>query len=146
MKTKCKENILKVQSRNYCFIIKTLPGRESKMAYKAFADVFKFFENIMAEGLLANENRPRIMPIIVWSPQDLSSIWKSLHTGGGARKTGDKHWCHLCTCTRNKIVSYLVDENRFVVALSFSIFIHHFSYTLCFSLFFCITGVSNARS
>lgn len=37
--------------------------------------------------------------------------------GGGARKTGDKHWCHLCACTVNKIASYLVDENRFVVYL-----------------------------
>ena len=83
--------------------------------------VFKFFEMIMADRLPENENGPRIMPLIVWSPQDLSSIWKSLNTGGGTQKSGDKHWCHLCACTGNKIVSYLVDENRFVVALFYFI-------------------------
>ena len=84
-------NIFKVQSRNYCFIMKTLLGKDSKSAYQEFADIFKFFEMLMLEGLPANENGPRILPILVWSPQDLSSIWKSLNTGGGARKVGDKH-------------------------------------------------------
>jgi hypothetical protein len=105
-------NIFNVQSRNFCFVMKTLLGKDSKTAYQEFSDVFKFFEVVMAEGLPASEHGPRIMPIIVWSPQDLSSIWKSLNTGGGARKCGDKHWCHLCACTGYKIASFLVDENR----------------------------------
>jgi len=107
--------IFNVQSRNNCFIMKTLLGKDSKAAYQHFADVFRFFKHVKAEGLPANENGPRIMPIIVWSPQDLSSIWKSLNTGGGARKTGDKHWCHLCACTGNRIASFLVDDNRFEI-------------------------------
>jgi len=107
--------LFKVQSRNYCFIMKTLLGKDSKDAYKAFGDVFKFFETLQKEGLPANEHGPRIMPIIIWSPQDLSSIWKSLNTGSGARKSGCSHWCHLCPCTGNKIASFLVDENRFVI-------------------------------
>jgi len=57
----------------------------------------------MIQGLPANEYGPRIMPLIIWSPQDLSSIWKSLTTGGGARKSGVRHWCHLCPGTGNKI-------------------------------------------
>jgi hypothetical protein len=106
--------IFNVQSRNFCFIMKTLLGKDSKTAYQYFSDIFRFFEQLKADGLPANENGPRIMPVVVWSPQDLSSIWKSLNTGGGARKTGDKHWCHLCACTGNRIASFLVDENRFV--------------------------------
>lgn len=106
-----------MQSRNYCLILKTLLGKDSKASYREFTDVFKFFEKVMAEGLPADEIGPRIMPIIIWSPQDLSSIWKSLNTGGGARKSGDRHCCHLCPCTGNKITSYLVDENRFVAVL-----------------------------
>ncbi len=31
-------NIFKVQSRNYCFIMKTLLGKDSKSAYQEFAD------------------------------------------------------------------------------------------------------------
>jgi hypothetical protein len=48
----------------------------------------------------------------VESTQNLSSIWKSLKTGGGAQKAGTKHWCHLCACTGNKIDSFLVGDNR----------------------------------
>ncbi len=29
------------------------------------------------------------MPIIIWSPQDLSRTWKCLNTGSGAGKHGD---------------------------------------------------------
>ena len=112
----------KVQSRNYCFVMKTLLGKDSKAAYREFADVFKFFEKLMLEGLPENEHGPRIMPLLIWSPQDMSSIWKSLNTGGGARKSGDRHWCHLCPCTGNKIASFLVDENRFVAIQLVSVF------------------------
>ncbi len=95
--------------------MQSLLGKDSKAAYGEFKDVFKFFDKLMAEGLPANGNGPRILPIIVWSPQDLSSIWKCLNTGCGARKHGDKHWCHLCPCTGNKIAFYFIDENRFVL-------------------------------
>jgi hypothetical protein len=64
--------------------MKTLLGKDSKAAYREFADVFKFFEKLMLDGLPENEHGPRIMPLLIWSPQDMSSIWKSLNTGGGA--------------------------------------------------------------
>ncbi len=105
-------NIFRVQSRNFCLIMKTLLGKGSKAAYHEFTDIFKFFENLMKDGLPANDFGPRIMPVMVWSPQDLSSIWKSLNTGGGARKAGTKHWCYLCACTGNKIASFVVGNNR----------------------------------
>jgi hypothetical protein len=95
-------------------LLKSMLGKDSKKAYSAFKDVFEFFDNIMKEGLPANAYGRRIKPLIIWSPQDLSSIWKCLNTGSGARKHGDKHWCHLCPCTGNKIVYYHVEENRFV--------------------------------
>jgi hypothetical protein len=64
-------------------------------------------------GLPASEWGPAIMPMDVWSPQDLSSIWKCLNTGSGARKNGKKHFCHLCACRGNNIVRFLVEENRY---------------------------------
>jgi len=127
--------IFNVQSRNNCFIIKTLLGKDSKAAYQHFSDVFSFFQRLKDEGLPANENGPRIMPIIVWSPQDLSSIWKSLNTGGGARKTGCKHWCHLCACTGDRIASFVVDDNRFVRVLFFFQFIVLYAAYLITSIF-----------
>jgi hypothetical protein len=68
-------NIFRVQSRNYCFIMKTLLGKDSKAAYREFTDIFNFFENLMKDGLPENDFGTRIMPVMVWSPQDLSSIY-----------------------------------------------------------------------
>jgi len=70
--------IIKVQSRNYYFAMKTLLGKDCKSAYKEFADFFFFFERLKRYGLAASEYGPRLLPMDVWSPQDLSSIWKSL--------------------------------------------------------------------
>jgi hypothetical protein len=51
-------NLFRVQSRNYCFILKSLLGKDSKKASAEFKDVFKFFDNLMAHGLPENENGP----------------------------------------------------------------------------------------
>ncbi len=64
-------------------------------------------------GLPASDLSLAILPMDIWSPQDLSSIWKCLNTGSGAQKNGNTHFCHLCACTGNSIVRYLVDENRY---------------------------------
>ncbi len=39
------------QSRNYCFAMKSLLGKDCKRAYKEFADFFKFFERVKKYGL-----------------------------------------------------------------------------------------------
>jgi hypothetical protein len=39
-------HIFNNQSRNYCFTIQSLIGKDTKRAYKEFANLFKFFENI----------------------------------------------------------------------------------------------------
>jgi hypothetical protein len=44
-------NIFQVQSQNYCFIMKSLLGKDNKAAYEHFRDVFKFFDDVMANGL-----------------------------------------------------------------------------------------------
>jgi len=103
--------IFKVQSRNYCFAMKSLLGKDCKAAYKEFADFFLFFERLKKYGLPESKLGPRILPMEGWSPQDLSSIWKSLNTGSGAKKNGNNHFCHVCPCAGNTIVRFLVDEN-----------------------------------
>jgi hypothetical protein len=128
-------NLFKVQSRNYCFVLKSLLGKDSKKAYQEFKDVFDFFDKIMKEGIDNNENGPRVMPLTIWSPQDLSSVWKCLNTGCGARKHGDKHWCHLCPCTGNKIAYYQVEENRLVIVIIFKMISIHFLLTIILFLY-----------
>jgi hypothetical protein len=106
--------IFKTQSRNYCFAMKSLIGKDSKKAYEEFHDFFQFFENVKKFGLPESQFGPRIFPIIVKSPQDMSSLWKCLNTGCGARKNGDTHFCHVCACSGNTIVRFLVEENRYL--------------------------------
>ncbi len=88
----CSEGVLgrifRVQSRNYCFAMKSLLGKDCKAAYKEFSDFFLFFERLKKYGLPESELGPKIMPMDIWSPQDLSSMWKSLNTGSGAKKMG----------------------------------------------------------
>ncbi len=129
------------QSRNYCFAMKSLIGKDSKRAYKQFSDFFQFFERVKKFGLPASELGPRIMPMEIWSPQDLSSIWKCLNTGSGARKNGDTHFCHLCACSGNSIVRFLVDENRYSLLFKLSFVLLEpfnltFFYLPCFQMFF----------
>lgn len=76
--------LFSTQSRNYCFAMKSLLGKDSKTAYKEFSDFFSFFDKLQKEGLAASDLGPRILPVTVWSPQDLSSVWKCLGTGSGA--------------------------------------------------------------
>jgi hypothetical protein len=104
--------LFSTQSRNYCFALKSLVRKDSKPAYKEFSDFFSFFEKLQKEGLPASEWGPRILPVKVWSPQDLSSIWKCLGTGSGARKNGNTHFCNLCACTGNTIAEFKIDDDR----------------------------------
>jgi len=67
------DRILNNQSRNYCFAMKSL--------------------------LPASQLGPEILPIEIWCPQVLSSIWKSLNTGGGAGKNGDTFLICLSLCS-----------------------------------------------
>jgi hypothetical protein len=57
--------IFNVQSKNYCFAIKSLLGKDTKDAYKEFSDFFRFFEHLQREGLPESEHDPRIMPLIM---------------------------------------------------------------------------------
>jgi hypothetical protein len=41
--------------------MKTLLGKDSKTDYQEFADIFYFFEKILAVDLPVNKNRPRIV-------------------------------------------------------------------------------------
>jgi hypothetical protein len=87
-------------------------GKDTKDAYQYFKDFFEFFEKVKREGLPASELGPQILPMQVWSPQDLSSLWKTLNTGTGAKKNCNSYFCHVCPCSSRDILFFKVDENR----------------------------------
>jgi len=100
------------QSRNNCFIFKSMIGKDTKEAYGNFQDFFEFFERVKREGLPASALGPAIHPMLVWSPQDLSSLWKTLNTGTGAKKNCNSFFCHVCPCSSRDILYYKVERNR----------------------------------
>jgi hypothetical protein len=57
--------IFNVQSRNYCFPIQSLLGKDTKDSYSEFSDFFRFFEQVQREGLPQSQHGPRIMPLII---------------------------------------------------------------------------------
>jgi len=67
----------------------SLIGKDTKTAFQEFIDFFTFFEQVKCFGLPASKLGPRIMPMDIWSPQGLSSIWKCLNTSSGAWKSGE---------------------------------------------------------
>jgi hypothetical protein len=67
---------------------------------------------VKREGLPASELGPQILPMQVWSPQDLSSLWKTLNTRTGAKKNCNGYFCHVCPCSSRDILFYKADENR----------------------------------
>ena len=87
-------------------------GKDTKDAYMHFKDFFDFFEKVKREGLPAGIYGPRILPMLVWSPQDLSSLWKCLNTGSGAKKNCHSYFCHLCPCSSRDILFFTVGANR----------------------------------
>jgi hypothetical protein len=84
----------KVQSRDLCFPFKMMLTRDTKTLYhEHFKDFFDFFARLNREGL----PELGIQPIMVSSPQDMSSMWKALGWAGGCKvKT---FFCYCCAMT-----------------------------------------------
>jgi hypothetical protein len=84
----------KVQSRDLCFPFKMILTRDTKTLYQEqFKDFFDFFSRLNQEGIPELGSNP----IMVSSPQDMSSMWKALGRGGGCKvKT---YFCYCCAMT-----------------------------------------------
>jgi hypothetical protein len=82
--------IFKTQSRNYCFAMKSLIGKDSKKAYEEFRDFFLFFENVKKFG------------VSVW-PQNFSHHCEK-STGYVKPMEVLKHWVR---CTEERRQAFL---------------------------------------
>jgi hypothetical protein len=49
-------------------------GKDTKEAYRYFKDFFDFFEKVKREGVPANIYGPRILAMLVWSPQAVGML------------------------------------------------------------------------
>ena len=89
------------QSRNACFPIKMIMGRETKSIYAHYKHLFDFFN---AERSDARESiiDGAFMPLTVQTNADMSATWKGLGRGGAVKR--DKFPCHCCSIQSKELV------------------------------------------
>jgi hypothetical protein len=90
------------QSRNLCFPLKIIMGKETKETIKEFAPVFQFMEDCESEDIEKNPMAKHygLMPLTCGANCDLSAGWKCLCKGGAA-KVSDLP-CHCCPLYKTK--------------------------------------------
>ena len=99
------------QSRNYCYVLKMLFGKDSKQVYKdVFQDVFNYAKILTEVGIAKSILGPVLKPFSIQLPQDLKTFWELLGTGGAAKVAED--FCHLCVCKSSNILHFTEGPNR----------------------------------
>jgi hypothetical protein len=81
----------KIQSRENCHVFYSVLAKDKKDSYKNICKPFFDF-------ITKCRNDPRIKIV---SPQDMSSMWKSVGQGGAAKVS--EHFCLYCSCTSTDI-------------------------------------------
>ena len=99
----------KYQSRDLCFPAQITFGRDCKALYE---DCFQAFFDYFNDGckVSAQFGLPELSNFRVLSPQDMSSIWKTVGLGGGSHSK--EYFCYCCSCRKQDIRIGKVDCNR----------------------------------
>ena len=90
----------KYQSRDLCFPTQITFGRDCKKLYEdCFQNFFEYFNGTVK--VPAKFGLPELSNFRILSPQDMSSIWKTVGLGGGSHT---KHFfCYCCSCQKRDI-------------------------------------------
>ena len=93
---------MNAQSRNLCFPLKMIMGKETKETIKEFAPMFKFMEDCESNDPLLNKMMANygMMPLTCAANCDLSAGWKCLCKGGAAKVANLP--CHCCALYKDK--------------------------------------------
>ena len=99
----------KYQSRDLCFPTQITFGRDCKSLYQdCFQNFFEYFNGTCkVEGKFG---LPELSNFRILSPQDMSSIWKTVGLGGGSH-TKD-FFCYCCSCQKRDIRLDKTNGNR----------------------------------
>jgi hypothetical protein len=101
-----------VQSRELCAIMVMADAKDSKELYdEVFSEFYAYTERLRIEGMSASDDgEPALKPFKVAHPQDMKSTQTVSKRGGNCKmKT---YFCHLCSCTKHKLVSYNTGNDR----------------------------------
>ncbi len=100
-----------MQSRELCTILVIADARDSKtLYYDVFRDFFDYAKKIGEHGIEANNGEPKLQPFIISYPQDMKSAQITSKKGGCCKTK--RFFCHLCSCTKDRLVSFNVNEFR----------------------------------
>jgi len=100
-----------MQSRELCAIMVMADAKDSKELYEdVFKDFYEYAEKLRIEGMPECDGQPALKPFKVAHPQDMKSTQTVCKRGGNCKmKT---YFCHLCSCTKHKLLSYKTGEER----------------------------------
>jgi len=73
-----------------------------------FQEYYQWSERLRLEGLPASQYGPKLCPLTVTHTTDMKAAWFLSSRGGGCKNK--TMFCHLCSCTKDSLTSYFVDE------------------------------------
>jgi hypothetical protein len=93
---------MNAQSRNLCFPLKMIMGKETKETIKEFSPMFQFMEDCESDDPTKNPMTLHwgMLPLTCAANCDLSAGWKCLCKGGAAKVSN--HPCHCCALYKSK--------------------------------------------
>jgi hypothetical protein len=106
-----EERYVRVQSFELCSLMMIADAKDSKSLYEdVFKEFYEWGKHISIHGLPAADGEPALMPFNVTHNSDMKAAWYLTNKGGGCKT---KHFfCTLCSCTRNQLVSFNIDESQ----------------------------------
>jgi len=99
-----------MQSRELCAIPVMADAKDSKELYSTvFQDFYEHAERLQINRMPECDGEPALRPFISLHLQDMKSTQTVSKQGGNCKM---KHFfCHLCSCTKHKLISYNTGEN-----------------------------------
>lgn len=93
---------MKAQSRNQCFPLKMMMGRETKESLLEFGPMFKHMEDCESDDPAINPMTQKfnMLPLTCAANSDMSAGWKCLCKGGAAKVSN--YPCHCCALYKLK--------------------------------------------
>jgi len=105
------ERYVNIQTSEICCVMIIADATDNKHLYQeVFKEYYDWGEKIRMEGLPASPLGPKLMPFKVTHTTDMKAAWYLSNKGGGCKNKN--FFCHLCTCTKDSLTSYSIDNDR----------------------------------
>ncbi len=104
-------NFVKVQSSEVCCIMIIADATDSKDLYEdIFKEYYQWGHSLRENGLPESAYGPKLMPFKIVYTNDLEATWYLTNKGGGCKNK--THFCHFCSCTKDLLSSFSIENDR----------------------------------